>query len=573
VPEGIAIVRLPASGYTAAINSATPLSNVRLPAGTHTLTASRTINSLILDPGATLNGVGATLTISSGAAMFGEGGATALNVEALNLPTSGFLTVGAGGTAMINSTIVGAGTAIIKAGEGKLILAGDNQFGGSMNVNSGVLNIQRSSALGATAGATSIKQGAALEIEETTFGPVLVLLETLMLQGTGIGDTGALRNIAGSNSWAGNVALSAVTVDGASFFPSTNSVVASVAIIGVEAGRLDLSGVVSGNVELFKVGAGTLEFSGVASNTNNASVRVKEGTLLLNKAPGLVAIANTTFFVGDDDGIGAPAVLRLANSDQTPDGTNITVGSTGSLDWNGFNDAINALNLTIGPTGASSVTLGGGTLTLLGNLTVHSIGSGNPVGATITDGTLALALFGTTAGATRTFLVNDGTVGDDLTITAAIVDGSGLASMAVQKDGFGTLFYAGPTANTYTGTTTVREGELALAKPNNVNAFMGPLTIGDSSVQSGFAKSDVVRLRQHNQVPDYLAAVTIQNTGLLDLNGFNETIGNADAQTALTLNMGNVDTGTGTLSINGDIATTATQNTAGIVFTPTAPPR
>src|SRR6185503_8776610 len=114
------------------------------------------------------------------------------------------------------------------------------------------------------------------------------------------------------------------------YFPSTNVVVASAVLVNTVGGALDLSGVISNNIELFKLGAGTLELSGVSANTNNASVRVKEGTLLLNKAPGIVAVPNTTLFVGDDDGVGADAVLTWAAKDQLPDNVNITLGSRGS---------------------------------------------------------------------------------------------------------------------------------------------------------------------------------------------------------------------------------------------------
>lgn len=575
VPEGVSIIPLPASGYyTGDINAADPTANVHLAAGTYTLTGSRTINALLLDPGVTINGLGTTLTVGSGAIMMAAGAASVINVETLNLGAQAYLTVIPGGTGTINSTIVGAATSITKAGGGKLILTGDNQFGGAMNVNGGVLNIQRSTALGATAGATNVRQGAALEIQETTFGPVNVLLETLNLTGTGVNDTGALRNIAGANnSWAGNIALTPVSLDGPSLFPSSNAIVISGSMIGVDSGHLTLSGVISGSSELIKLGAGMLELSGINANTYTGSTRIKEGTLLLNKYPGLNAVVGSPVFVGDDDGVGAPGVLQWGASDQVPDGATIQLGSTGQANLNGFNDAIGGLVLTIGPNGASSVSLGSGTLTLNGNLTVQEIGLGNPTGATISGGTLALALFGTSAATTRTFLVNDGATGDDLTISSAIVDGTGLQSIGLTKTGFGTLVYQGTTANTYTGTTTVSEGQLALDKgtiTGGVNAFNGPLTIGDTNPQSGFANSDVVVLRKPEQIPDLMAPVTIQNTGLLNLNGYNETIGNVDASTALTLNMGNITTGIGILTINGNIVTVANQGA--VIFTPLAAP-
>src|SRR5204862_6392707 len=52
---------------------------------------------------------------------------------------------------------------------------------------------------------------------------------------------------------------------------------------------------------------------------------------------------------------------------------------------------------------------------------------------------------------------------------------------------------------------------------------------------------------------DWLAAVTVNGTGLLDLNNRSDAVGQANGQTALTINSGVVQSGTGTLTVNGDI--------------------
>src|SRR5207247_1416659 len=96
---------------------------------------------------------------------------------------------------------------IQKGGTGTLVLTGDNQFTGTVNVTQGVLNIQRSTALGAVSGGTLVRQGATLQLQQTSFGPVQIGLEALDIRGTGVGDNGVLVNVAGNNSWAGTVAL------------------------------------------------------------------------------------------------------------------------------------------------------------------------------------------------------------------------------------------------------------------------------------------------------------------------------------------------------------------------------
>src|SRR5262249_26886836 len=80
----------------------------------------------------------------------------------------------------------------------------------------------------------------------------------------------------------------------------------------------------------------------------------------------------------------------------------------------------------------------------------------------------------------------------------------------------------------------------------------GNLTIGDQLGGTGVNKGDVVRPLANNQVI-VNAAVTVQNSGLFDLNGFTNTIGVAQVS-ALNLFGGTVATGTGTLTLAANIA-------------------
>jgi autotransporter-associated beta strand protein len=469
------------------INQAGPLSNVRLGAGVHTLTNARTINSLYLEDGAILVGENFVLTVESGAMVMGDG--SQVNVSTLNLGARTYISVNAGDTATINSTIVGAATAISKSGQGKLTLTGDNQFAGSMFVNEGLLNIQRSNALGATAGATAVRQGATLEIEETSFGAINVLVEGLTLEGTGFNDLGAIRNIAGNNSWAGTITQAGpntnllAVLDG---FPVINS---GTTFYSVDAGSsLNLSGAITGDVELIKIGEGTLETSGAFANTFNAAARVLEGTLLLNKEPGVNALINFAH-VGSDKVGAKAATLKLGGSDQIRDNMTVRVHSSGLFDLNNQADVINDLQLVAGPAGAADVTLGATGKLIFGNqatdnqaaVIVLTVGSGNPTGATITGGTIELNSFGapfqSAARANRLFQINDGVAGTDLTITSVIADGSGLINMQLDKRGFGSLELGGTSANTFTGVTAVVEGTLLLNKTAGVNAIGGALTI------------------------------------------------------------------------------------------------
>src|SRR5262249_38928450 len=143
--------------------------------------------------------------------------------------------------------------------------------------------------------------------------------------------------------------------------------------IGVDAGKLVITGVISGS-DPIKVGAGTLESGGINANTFTGGLRLKEGTFIANKAPGVAAIVGANqALIGDDDGVGAPGILVLAANDQILDTVPLQVGSTGQVNFAGFSDAITGLTLTTGPSGASTVSLGGGTLANLGGLTLQQL--------------------------------------------------------------------------------------------------------------------------------------------------------------------------------------------------------
>src|SRR5262249_52323740 len=120
-------------------------------------------------------------------------------VSSLNLASNGnaTVTVDSDSTVFIDSNIFQA--TIEKGGLGTLVLTGDNQFTGALIVTQGILNIQRSSALGSPQGGTTVREGASLQLQQSSFGPVQVGLEALGLNGTGFNDAGVLQNISGNN--------------------------------------------------------------------------------------------------------------------------------------------------------------------------------------------------------------------------------------------------------------------------------------------------------------------------------------------------------------------------------------
>src|SRR5205814_7504887 len=109
-----------------------------------------------------------------------------------------------------------SGVELAKAGAGTLILSGDNSaYTGPITVidNSGVLEITTATALGGGAKGTTV--GANSQLAVSSSSP-LIINEPLILNGPGVGNNGALYNLAGDNTWAGNIELdSDATVGGA----------------------------------------------------------------------------------------------------------------------------------------------------------------------------------------------------------------------------------------------------------------------------------------------------------------------------------------------------------------------
>jgi autotransporter-associated beta strand protein len=258
----------------------------------------------------------------------GDGGNGALVNSGVNFGTlsgtvnsPGFTVGGSGGIVLSGSVNMSGNFTLTKIGSGALILSGTtDNFNLAVAVNSGTVILAKTSrhspndvhAIGqpgltvngglAQLGGTGGDQIYDLGSVTVTSGAfdtngLSETIATLSLQGSGIGNAGALVNSA--------AAFSAIT-------PTGGTTLTGNATIGVtqSTGSLTLNNGISDNVALTKVGAGTLVLNGNPTLNANSSLLVDGGTLRFNAVSGAAAIGT-----GVTATIASGATLELAGSD------------------------------------------------------------------------------------------------------------------------------------------------------------------------------------------------------------------------------------------------------------------
>src|SRR5262249_30270175 len=124
---------------------------------------------------------------------------------------------------------------------------------------------------------------------------------------------GAIHNQGASNTWAGDIILAGTT------------------FVTADTGTsLTLSGAISGVQTLIKAGLGTLAMAGSRNNTYGTT-QVNQGILKLNKTAGINAIGGA-LVVGNDGGGANVDVVQQLQANQIPDGSAVTVASSGKYD-------------------------------------------------------------------------------------------------------------------------------------------------------------------------------------------------------------------------------------------------
>jgi autotransporter-associated beta strand protein len=472
-----------------------------------------TLSNTLTLAGASSISITGTLTNSTGNRTItnnitSPAGATFNNINLSEGNTGRTLTISGTGTTIVSGVMADGGSgagALSKTGTGTLVLSGGNTYTGATTVSAGVLNIQNNTALGTTAGATTVASGASLQVQ----GGITVTGEALTLSGTGVSATGALRNISGDNTWAGTVSLAA------------NSQIQSDLDLLTISGAVQRSGATSRALTVS--GSGDVAITGTIANTITTVTKLGSGTLTLSNTAN--AYTGTTT-IGAANGASG-GTLMLGASSVLP-GTAVTVFA-GTLDLNSYSNTIGALTLGGGAAGTTAVVnTETGALTLGGNVTYTA--TNNPNGAAI-NGNLALG------GANRTFTIGDSTAATaDLTVNAVISGAN-----AITKAGAGTLVLSG--ANTYTGATTISAGVLDIQN----NSALGT-NIAGASVTSGAA------LQMENNITVSGEALTLNGTGVSTGGALRNISGNNSWTGAITLGAATrINSDAGTLTLSGNI--------------------
>jgi len=405
----------------------------------------------------------------------------------------------------VNATINNG--SIIKAGLGTMTITGDNSigYGGTTTINAGVLNIQNSLALGQSGAndptkGTTVASGAALQVQ----GGIAVGTEALTLSGTGVSTDGALRNLSGSNSWAGAISLGAatrinsdagtLTLGGAITATNQNLTVGG-------AGNTTINGAIgTGTGTLTKDGAGTLTLTG--NSTYSGTTAISTGVVNIQHASALGSASSGT-------SVAANAALEIQN--------NITVGSEAlSLIGTGVSAGGALRNVSGNNSWAGTVTLGTG-------------------GARINSDAGTLTLGGAITATNQNLTVGGA---GNTTINGAIGTGTG----TLTKDGAGLLTLGG--SNTYTGATTVSAGTLRLGTSDSL------ANLTAVSVASG-ATFDV------NSMTETVGSLAATGGNVL-LGAGSLTAGGDNTSTSFSGNFDGTGTftkaGTGTMTIGSDLS-------------------
>jgi autotransporter-associated beta strand protein len=376
-------------------------------------------------------------------------------------------------------SVSGTGS-LVKSGSGTLTLSGTSTYTGQTWINEGLLVMTSTTALpgsGAIPGTLTVSSSAALVVGNGISNTVVTGIFTSGNLGSGnFGfDTSAgdraystpisgsmtliklganqltLQNFTGINTYAGARVLSGTLRGTTSSLVGTISIADSAAVLFDQSTSGTFSGVATGSGRLVKTGLGTLTLSG--SNSYSGGTLVSAGTLLGNATSLQGPITNNTAVVFDQLTTGTYAGLMSGSGSLTKLGAG-TLTLTGANTYSGTTQ-ITAGVLALGSPGAlgsaGAISFGGGTL---------QFSSSNQVD------------YSSRFSANQQYRID--TAGQSVSFGSPLTGTAG----SLTKIGSGTLTLAA--ANTYSGTTRVAAGTLALSNTGALAASTLDMNVDDS---------------------------------------------------------------------------------------------
>lgn len=430
----------------------------------------------------------------------------------------------------------------------------------------------------------AITLGAAQTFENLNAGAVLIMPGDLNLNGQGLtlgANAGRIR-LGGAISGTGS--LSKTGSGTLELYGATANTYRGPFTVAAGTLWLGKTPVVNGAITGTLTNAGTIRYSATHQIANAALVVLQYGSLLdLNDFYdnlGPMILTGATL----DSGSGALALL----DDMTVVGTNVPSVIKGNLILSG---ATRTFTVSYGPampdlrisanvsSGAAEIGLiknGSGWLELAGTNTYTgtttldegrvwvqgNFGLGSTSAGTLVNSNASLELFNANVGL-ETLSLNvrlptvaiyvtgpcswsgPVTLGTNVSLYSG---GTMIFSNALSGPGsvrlVGNIFeFAGNVTNAYAGDTTVMCALLRLNHAESGSAYSIP---HDLIIGGGVSDSNVVRLLRCCQMPNG-TDVTVLPNGVLDLNGYNESLG------GLTFEGGRADTGAGLLTLNANV--------------------
>lgn len=390
--------------------------------------------------GGTLKATGATMTLATSLTTVNvRDGGGIIDTSGFNVSISKALT---------HSSIEGDAAidgGLTKSGAGVLTFAGAdaNTYTGITRVYGGELALSKTAGVNAIAGDIIVGDGTSTALLRLINADQIANTSVITLQGLDA-NAGVFR-LNGKNETIGG--LASVNGEGIVENESATAAVLTLNNTGTQSySGILRNGSLAGTLSLVKTGTGTQILA--TATTFTGSTTINAGTLKF----GVNNALNST----------TPLVLAAAGGQATL-----------SLDGHSWaTGAITIYNATSTSTSQAVIDLGEGGLLALGATTVTVNNDNNPLGATITGGTID---FGATS---RTFAIADSSNAiADLTIASNIITGAG--SIGLTKTGAGTLRLSG-TVN-LNGAITVSGGVLEIAgttshPPATFNTTVGSTT-------------------------------------------------------------------------------------------------